>query len=147
MRTFKLLAVTLLAIAVSSCCGCRSGKNTIPLTDVEWRLTQLNGVAVPAGENFRITMASDGTISGVGDCNRFSGSFTRQAGSSRSNGGLTVADNLISTRMMCPGQERENAFLKMLREVDGFSIDGQRLMLTRGGNVLSIFEPYPVTVD
>jgi heat shock protein HslJ len=147
MKTFKLFAAIFLAVSVSSCCGCRSGKNAIPLTNVEWRLTQLNGENVMAGDNFRMTLADDGRISGVGDCNRFSGVFTRKAGSSRGTGGLSVSENLVSTRMMCPGQERENAFLEMLRSVDGFSIDGQRLMLTRGGNVLSIFEPYPVTAD
>jgi heat shock protein HslJ len=147
MKILNFLTVAALAVMVSSCCGCRGGKNTIPLTNVEWRLTQLNGENITAGESFRVTLSDDGKISGVGDCNRFTGTFTQRAGSSRVSGGLTVAENLVSTRMMCPGQERENAFLKMLRTADGYSIDGQRLMLTRGGNVISIFEPYPVTVD
>ncbi len=135
-----------LAVVVTGCCACRSSRNTIPLVGTEWKLAQMGNEPVTS-DNYRMTLAEDGRISGIGDCNRFTGSFTQRAGSTRTSGGLTVAENLVSTRMMCPGQAREDAFLKVLREADSWSIDGDRLMLIRSGDVLAIFDPAPVTAD
>ncbi len=77
-----------------------------------------------------------------------SGSFTLPADRTRTrtSGGLTVAENLVSTRMMCLNQAREDSFLKVLREADTWSIDGNRLLLIRSGDVLAIFDSVPTTV-
>ncbi len=93
-----------------------------------------------------MTLNAEGKVSGQGDCNRYNGGFTQSAGG-KTSGTLSVSDNMISTRMMCPGQEQETRFFGMLREIDSYSIDGSRLMLIKGGNVLAIFDPVPVTVD
>lgn len=146
MKTLRILAVVSLAVTITACCSCRRSGNTIPLVGTEWKLSQLGNEVIDS-ENFRMTLGEDGRITGIGDCNRFTGPFTRRAGSNRVSGGLAVGDGLVSTRMMCPGQARETEFLKMLREIDSYSIDGQRLMLIRGGDVLAIFEPAPVTAD
>ncbi len=135
----KLLALAALAFTVSACCACRRSGNTVPLTGTEWRLSQLGDETVTS-DNFRMTLEDDGRVSGIGDCNRFNGTFTRGAGGRPTSGGLTVGDNLVSTRMMCPNQAREAAFLTMLRQVDSFNIDGERLLLLHGGNVLAIFD-------
>ncbi len=37
-------------------------------------------------------------------------------------------------------QAREDAFLKMLLAIDSYSIDGERLMLIKSGDVLAIFD-------
>ncbi len=140
------MALAALALSITACCACRSGRNTIPLVGTEWKLAQLGNETVTSG-TYRMTLAEDGRVSGVGDCNRFTGSFAMPAGSTRTSGGLTVAGNLVSTRMMCMNQAREDAFLKALREADSWSIDGDRLLLIRGGNVLAIFDPAPVTAD
>jgi heat shock protein HslJ len=141
------MASVALAVIVTACCACRGGKNTIPLIDTQWQLSQLNGVAVNSVDGFRMTLGRDGKISGIGDCNRYNGTYTQKAGSSRTNGGLTVSQNLVSTRMMCPNQALETEFLKMLSQIDSWSIDGRRLMLIRSGDVLAIFDPAPVTAD
>lgn len=146
MKIFKLTVIAALAFVLSACCACRRSGNTIPLVGTEWKLSQLGGETV-VSDNYRMTLGDDGRIAGVGDCNRFNGSFTKRAGSSRTNGSLTVGENLVSTRMMCPGQTRETAFLKMLLDIDSFSIDGNRLMLIKGGDVLAIFDPAPITAD
>ena len=144
--TIKMMAIMALALFTTACCGCRKNKNTVPLTGTEWKLSQLNGEGV-VSENYRMTLSAEGKITGVGDCNRFNGNFTRRAGSSRVNGEFSVADNLVSTRMMCLNQAREDAFLKMLREADSYSIDGERLMLIKSGDVLAIFDRAPVTTE
>ena len=140
MKTMKVIAAGLfacaLAVSVSACCACRKGKSSVPLYGTEWHLTQLYGQPVEA-KGFNMTLTADGHISGLGDCNRFAGSFTLNSKQ------LKVADNMVVTRMMCRNQERENKFLAMLREVDSYSIDGSRLMLIKGGDVLAIFDPAP----
>jgi heat shock protein HslJ len=147
MKTINYLAVAVLAVLFSACCGaCRSDKNTIPLVGTEWKLAQLGTEGI-TGEGYRMTLAEDGKISGTGDCNRFTGTFTRPGVPTRTGGSLAIGGDLVSTRMMCPNQARETAFLRTLREADSWSIDGDRLMLIKGGNVTAIFDPYPVTAD
>jgi heat shock protein HslJ len=133
--------MALLTLLLSSCCGCRKNKSSIPLNGTEWRLIQLNGENIAADGNYRMTLGADGHIAGIGDCNNFSGSFTQNVKV------LKIGSNLVSTRKMCLNQERENKFLKMLGEIDSYSIDGDRLMLIKAGDVQAIFDPYPVTVE
>ena len=139
MKTIRMFALAAIAILVSACCACRRSGNTVPLVGTEWKLSQLDGEAV-VSDNYRMTLSDDGRIAGVGDCNRFTGTFALTSGAGRTNGGLTVGENLVSTRKMCPNQGREDAFLKMLSAVDSFSIDGTRLMLIDSGNVIAIFD-------
>jgi heat shock protein HslJ len=138
------MAIVAVAILVAGCCACRKNRNTVPLVGTEWKLSQLGNEPV-VGDNYRMTLAEDGRISGIGDCNRFTGSFIRRAGGTRTSGELTMAENLVSTRMMCLNQARETAFMKVLREADSWSIDGNRLLLIRDGDVLAIFDQTPVT--
>ncbi len=148
MKTLRLMAVISLAFAISSCCACRRNASTVPLVDTPWKLAQLYGTSTTGSraESYTMTLHADGKISGQGDCNRYSGTFTQIAGS-KASGKLTMGDGMVSTRMMCPGQEQENRFMSMLREVDSYSIDGDRLLLIKSGDVLAIFDPVPVTAD
>lgn len=141
------MALAAFALTVSACCACRKSGNTAPLVGTEWKLAQLAGETIES-DNYRMTLTEDGRLSGIGDCNRFTGSFTLPADRTRTrtSGGLTVAENLVSTRMMCLNQSREDSFLKVLREADTWSIDGNRLLLIRSGDVLAIFDSVPATV-
>lgn len=128
-----MLLVALVAMA-ASCCNCRTQKSArLPLVGTEWKLAQIGGQTV-SSENYRVTFAADGTLSGIGDCNRFSGSY------SLADGSLTVGDNLVATRMMCLGQAQEDRFLAMLKSADAYAIDGVRLMLITGGEVVAVFD-------
>lgn len=134
MKNLKwIFAVAAVALTVS-CCPCRKNKSKVPLTGIEWKLIQLYGTAIDS-ENYRVTFGADGSVSGVGDCNRFAGTFTMNVGA------LKVGENLVSTRMMCPHQQQEDSFLKMLAQADAYFIDGTRLMMIRGGEVISMFDP------
>lgn len=82
-----------------------------------------------------MTFADDGKVSGIGACNRFTGTYTLVGTK------LDVADDLVATRMMCLGENRENEFFAALRTADSYSIDGERLMLIQVGDVVAIFEP------
>ena len=142
----RILTAVSLAVLVTACCPCRRQGNTPPLTETMWSLTQLNGERVDS-RNFSMTLAEGGRISGVGDCNRFSGTFESRAPQRRTGGELSVNENLVSTRMMCPNQALEDNFLRMLREVDSWNIDGNKLMLIKEGDVLAIFEAAPTLAE
>lgn len=146
MKTMTILATVSLAVIITACCPCRRQTNAIPLTGTLWSLTQLNGERVDS-KNFNMTLAADGKIAGIGDCNRFSGTFSSKATKGGVQGEITVNENLVSTRMMCLNQPLEDSFLRMLREVDSWNIDGERLMLIKNGDVLAIFENVTATTE
>ncbi|MDR2890408.1 MAG: META domain-containing protein [Alistipes sp.] len=136
--TAMALVMAALSVGFSSCCGCGKSRSAVALDGAEWHLIQLNGGGVES-DNYRVTFGADGRVAGVGECNRFSGTFTRTGNV------IEIADNLVSTRMMClNGAEREAAFLAMLARVDGLSIDGDRLLLISDGDVRAIFEAMPL---
>lgn len=145
MKTLRILAVVSLAVVVAACCPCRRQTNMIPLTGTLWSLVQLNGEKIDS-KNFNMTLSDGGKITGVGDCNRFNGNFQSSAPKGKTGGELSVGENLVSTRMMCPNQALEDSFLRMLRSVDSWSIDGSKLMLIEKGDVLAIFEADPEVV-
>ncbi len=135
MKAIKYSTFLLFAFAFISCCPCRKSKSAhILFHGTEWQLAQLYGETVDS-DNYRITFAADGSVSGTGGCNNFAGTFTQNVTQ------IKIADNLVSTRMHCPDQQREDKFLKMLTLTDAYSIDGLRLMLIRSGEVLAIFDP------
>ncbi len=136
MKIIKWFAAVSLAFAVIACCPCRKYKSAmIPFHGTEWQLAQLQGEVVDA-EGYKVIFAADGSLSGTGDCNGFAGNYTQNVHS------IKIADNgLVSTRMACPNQQREDKFFKMLTQIDSYSIDGLRLMLIRSGEVLAIFNP------
>jgi hypothetical protein len=41
---------------------------------------------------------------------------------------------------MCPNQEREDMFLQIIGSADGYSIEGDKLMLTQNGRARAIFK-------
>jgi heat shock protein HslJ len=136
MKNLKwIVAVAVIALMVG-CCNCRTQKSArIPLTGTEWKLSQLYGATINS-DNYRVTFSADGQLAGIGDCNRFTGSYTLNAGA------LKVADNLVSTRMMCLNQAQEDKFLGMLRAADAYYIDGVRLVLIHNGEVIALLDPY-----
>ena len=44
----------------------------------------------------------------------------------------------MSTKMACPDMATEDAFLQALEEVNGYSIQNDRLLLTRDGEAVII---------
>jgi heat shock protein HslJ len=102
-----------------------------PLTDYEWRLTELMGKAIPAAtepiNNISLKFnKSDNRVSGFSGCNSYSGGFTSSAP-------LRISfTQMISTMKACPtNMELESEFLKMLSEVDNYTINGNVLSLNK----------------
>jgi len=138
----RFAALVAVAVAFSACCACRRTASTLPLVGTQWQLAQLYGETVTDARpgSYTLTLGSDGRVSGRGECNNFSGSVSG-ADTGRPSGALKAGGDMTSTRMMClQGAEREARYLRMLAEVDSYNIDGARLLLIRGGDVLAIFD-------
>lgn len=135
MKKLKWIFAVAVVFTAVACCPCRKSKSpSLPLTGIEWKMTQMYGTNIDS-DNYRITFGADGSAHGVGDCNRFTGSYTMK------DGELKIGESLASTRMMCMNQAQEDKFLKMLGYADAYYVDGEKLMLIKNGEVISMFSP------
>ena len=134
-RVIKIV-FALLAVSMVACCPCRfSRKNARPLVGTEWHLVQLRGndVAFDA-QSFNIHFAADGTLTGVGACNRFTAPYT--TGDNRTIDIHTIA----STRRFCPNIESEQTMFRELDEAAHYEIAGPMLLLLKDGEIRAIFQ-------
>jgi heat shock protein HslJ len=120
-------------VAVIFLSGCSTSKKTTttvdPLTANEWRLTELQGVPITATvvSNKEITLKfiKDGSrVSGYSGCNTFAGSYTTPAPTK-----LTFSQMLSTMKACATLMDLEAAYLKMLQEVDNYSVNGTTLNL------------------
>ncbi len=128
---------------VGACCGCRSSKTPAhTLTSDSWQLVELGGgekLASTDDDSYTITFdAAENRLFGCGDCNRYFGTYKEV------DTRVLEMSPMGSTRMMCPNQTDEDKFFKMLSQVDSYTIDGDNLMLQKGGEVIAVFEAIPL---
>ncbi|MGE0801230.1 MAG: META domain-containing protein [Lautropia sp.] len=104
-------------------------KLTDGVTEKYWKLVELNGQPVPAlqREPHLILKAAEERVNGFGGCNTFTGSYRINEAASRIS-----FDRVASTMRACQsGMDVEKAFHDVLRAVDNYSYDGERLTLNR----------------
>lgn len=102
------------------------------MRSVTWELVTLQAAGQPAedttGTGLTIIFHADGTVSGSGGCNQFSGSYIV------GDEGTMGFTPLASTRRACTGNgimEREGRYFTILGEVGGYVLDSPtRLRLT-----------------
>lgn len=106
--------------------ACAASPSGIPpdTAGVEWRLVQINGKDVAPQARATLMLGSDGTVSGHGGCNRFSGTYKVESA------GVSVGP-LMSTKKSCgPELDRlESAYLGALREAQAFHVQDKKLMV------------------
>lgn len=100
-----------------------------------WHLQQLRGNDVSFADSlFNVTFGSDGRLSGIGACNRFTAEW-----SATEKRALDVG-TIASTRMFCPDADSEQT---MFAELDGathYEIDADMLLLLNNGEIRAIFK-------
>ncbi|MDE5708771.1 MAG: META domain-containing protein [Alistipes sp.] len=138
----KILAAAALFAVMTACDGVRSDK---PLEGTVWKLTSMEGIPAAAidSEADAFTLSFDGEemlAAGRTNCNRFFCNY-------EAIDGTLAFGEMGTTRMACPDMEFEEAFVRMLGEVDGFSIDGEELTLFSDGQALASFEAVELPVD
>ncbi len=103
-----------------------------------WELKELNGTTIEEarrGQFFLLfTPGQVGRVSGKGGCNRISGNVELL-----DNRGLKFGA-LASTKMACPDMEQEDAFLKILAQINQWKIVNNELHLMLNGSSLAIFQ-------
>lgn len=129
----KYFAAAALLVGLVAC-GSHSDTR---LEDTTWKLTSMTGIPAQTidGEADYFTLrfnAADTTVSGRTNCNRFFGRY-------ESDGRKLDFENLGMTRMACPDMQYEDAFVRMLDEVDRFEIRDRKLMLYDDSNLLATF--------
>ena len=129
------LAALLLTTTMVACTTHRfSSKSDKPLIGTEWHLVQLQGEDVSfAGEKFNVVFAADGSLAGIGACNRFTAPYSTTKKKKIDIG--TIA----STRRLCPDIESEQAMFKELDGATSYEIAGSTLQLYREGCICAVF--------
>lgn len=142
MKILRTIAsATVAAILFAGCCPCRSyqKKTRRPLEGTEWQLIQLGGTRIePQAGKFTLTFfAAENRLSGVGACNRLTGSYA--AGQKQA---LHIGP-VAATRMACPGMERESEFIAALESATHYDMDGPMLLLLDNGELRAVFQAVP----
>lgn len=136
MKLKSFIMIMLGAAMLGGCCSaCKQRtKNAKPLEGTVWHLIQIEGrdVAVEAG-TFDITL-QDGTLSGIGACNRLMGSYTVEP-----KMGIRFG-SLASTRMMCPNVDMETQLASVLESATHYDIDYDTLILMQDGTIKALFK-------
>ncbi|MDE3184652.1 MAG: META domain-containing protein [Bacteroidota bacterium] len=99
-----------------------------PLTKTHWKLVQLSNVPVPvnkAANEMYIVFKDDGTVSGNGGCNNFSGTYLVGKNNEISFG------NMVRTNILCPEINFEEKYLNALAKADHYMIIEDTLSLQR----------------
>jgi len=132
----KIFAAAALLLAMTACGG--SQKEALPLEGTTWKLAKMEAIpakAIDAEADF-FTLefnAADTMVAGRTNCNRFFGKYELK-------GKELELKNLGMTRMACPDMQYEDAFVKMLDEVDRFEIKGAELTLFDDHKALAVFK-------
>ena len=132
----KIFAAAALLLAMTACGG--SQKKALPLEGTTWKLAKMEAIpakAIDAEADF-FTMqfsAADTLVSGRTNCNRFFGRYELK-------GKKLEFENMGMTRMACPDMQYEDAFVKMLDDVDRFEIKGSELTFFDDDKSLAVFK-------
>ncbi len=98
--------------------------------DRRWVLAEVMGQPIEPAEvsreAFILLDSSQGQVSGNASCNNFFGSYVLLAGNR-----IRFVGNIGATMMACPAMDIEATLLEALGKIDNYSIDGDRLSLSR----------------
>lgn len=133
-------AFTIAMVMVTGCCDCRKhSKYEKPLIGTEWQLVQLMGRDISAADDsYTLLFHDNGTLSGAGDCNRLTATYSITTSRSMK------IENLGSTRRMCPNFEQENAYYDMLESVTHYEMDADKMLLLSNGTLVAIMSAVEV---
>lgn len=147
MKKGIFLAMASAAILSLSSCGSTkaAGVKHVDLESTLWKLESMNGEkkqAFTQGESFTLEfLAKEGRIAGVGACNRFMGSYTLEK-----DGKLDIKMG-GATMMACPDMNLEQPYFNMLDQADTYKLEGGKLILYKGKDIVAVFGKYNAAAD
>jgi heat shock protein HslJ/uncharacterized membrane protein len=117
--------------------GCGNYITDYRLHDI-WVLEKLNGKTVSTIDfmkelpNLEINSATNNFM-GFAGCNRMNGTIFFEKG-------LLRFTNIITTRMACPGNNKESEFLKALQSTTSYKVENMKLMLSNPSGEKLVFK-------
>ena len=130
----KIFAAAALLMMMAACGSAGQDKKLEGTTWKRARMEAIPAAAVGKEADFFTLQfsAADTLVSGRTNCNRFFGKYELK-------GQKLEFENLGMTRMACPEMQYEDAFVKMLDEVDGYEIKGEELKFYDDKKLLAEF--------
>lgn len=134
----KYFAAAALLVTMAACGSAAQDKT---LEGTTWKLAQMGSIPATAinqeADFFTLEFnAADTMVAGRTNCNRFFGKYELK-------GQKLSFGNLGMTRMACPDMQYEDAFVKMLDEVDSYAIEGSELKFYDDKKVVAEFRAVP----
>ncbi len=131
------LIIALLSLGLMSC-----AQESVELVDTTWELNSMNSKELDRSivmneDSFTLIIFKEGAelrLGGRGDGNSIMGVVELDAPNSE-----IEFENMASTRMMSKNQTLEDEYLKMLDEVDGYSIKGSELNLMDDDKIVATY--------
>lgn len=116
---------------MASCCPCLKSSSYYDqfdkLTGSEWKLVQKDDKAfASAAQSYTIAFTQDKMVSGMGECNRFSGVMLYSVTKSEQKFSI---NQIASTRMSCVDAVGENEYFEFLKTAHNVQIDGELMMM------------------
>ncbi|MDR1897931.1 MAG: META domain-containing protein [Prevotellaceae bacterium] len=139
----KCLIYSFLGFLIFQACSTANpaaNKSETDITSLEWRLVSINSengllTTDKAKNPSTLKLSGDGTVHGQGGCNNFNG----VAKISKNN---IKFGNIAITNKACLDMTIESAYMKILSEVDSYSIESGDLKLKKGNTVLATFSTF-----
>ena len=133
MKKYFAAAALLMMMA-----ACGSAGQDKKLEGTTWKLAKMEAIPAAAvgkeADFFTLEFnAADTMVAGRTNCNRFFGKYELK-------GKELELKNLGMTRMACPDMQYEDAFVKMLDDVDRFEIKGSELTFFDDDKSLAVFK-------
>lgn len=106
----------------------------VPVLDVEWTLTQLEGESVPADPAITATFAASGSLTGSGGCNDYSATWS-------SDGTVLTVSGLLATFAACSPDidARESSYFKLIGDAASWSLEGSAITVTTTSGATLVF--------
>lgn len=138
----KYFAAAALLVTMAACGSAAQDKT---LEGTTWKLAKMESIPATAinQETDFFTLefnAADTMVAGRTNCNRFFGKYELK-------GQKLSFGNLGMTRMACPDMQYEDAFVKMLDEVDSYAIEGSELKFYDDKKVVAEFRAVPAPAE
>ncbi|MDR2935747.1 MAG: META domain-containing protein [Rikenellaceae bacterium] len=124
MKRTIFITLFLSLLLLSSCCGCRKGPRMV-VEGSSWTLNEMGGTVIDNSggrERYTLTLGDDLRYNGIGDCNRFSGTFQLKEG-------VIAFSPAAATRMGCLDGAREAAYFGLFDKAAHYAVDREFLIL------------------
>ena len=109
------------------------------ISGTQWIVDTLEGTPPIPGSQLRLNFKEHTWLEGHAGCNRYTASYIRKA-----DAGLKI-DEILSTRMYCANpagiMQQESRFFNLLKQVDAYHAEPDRLDLIADGAVILTFVP------